>query len=154
MKHHRNQCANPLTPHYTSKAKFQDACLSNAFYKRWRFPGGARAYCSSYSVPVLVNLVVVAVRLTEVQGTMSLQGHLSVVIVVDNVVVRGVTIVVLVTVLYTVASLDVVVLTVVVMDVMAGRTGLSLEWLVLGQLFDEQRRGQQFAEEQKKEDAR
>ena len=38
------------------------------------------------------------------------------------------------------------------MDVMAGRTGLSLEWLVLGQLFDEQRRGQQFAEEQKKEE--
>ena len=103
---------------------------------------------------MLVNLVVVAVRLTEVQGTMSLQGHLSVVIVVENVVVRGVTIVVLVTVSYTVASLDVMVLTVVVMDVMAGRTGLSLEWLVLGQLFDEQRRGQQFAEEQKKEDAR
>ena len=75
-------------------------------------------------------------------------------IVVENVVVRGVTIVVLVTVSYTVASLDVLVLTVVVMDVMAGRTCLSLEWLVLGQLFDEQRRGQQFAEEQKKEDAR
>ena len=65
---------------------------------------------------------------------------MSVVIVVANVVVRGVTIVVLVTVSYTVASLDVLVLTVVVMDVMAGRTGLSLESLVLRQLFDEQRR--------------
>ena len=56
---------------------------------------------------MLVNLVVVAVRLTEVQGTMSLQGHLSVVIVVENVVVRGVTIVVLATVSYTVVHLDV-----------------------------------------------
>ena len=79
---------------------------------------------------------------------------MSVVIVIDSVVVRGGTIVVLVTVSYTVASLDVLVLTVVVMDVMAGRAGLSLESLVLCQLFDEQRRGQQFAEEKKREDAR
>ena len=81
----------------------------------------------------------VVVQLTEVPGTKSLSGSVSVVIVVDNVVVRGVTIVVLVTVSHTVASLDVLVLTVVVMDVMAGRTGLSIESLVLRQLFDEQR---------------
>ena len=62
---------------------------------------------------------------------------MSVVIVVDNVVVRGVTIVVLVTVSYTVMwSGDVQVdVAVVVVDGMAGRAGLLLELLVLGKLI-------------------
>ena len=62
---------------------------------------------------------------------------MSVVIVVDNVVVRGATIVVLVTVSYTVTwSGDVQVdVAVVVVDVMAGRDGSLLELLVLGKLI-------------------